>query len=195
MRSTGTVGQALSPPNWRAIISAGKRSMPAGTGVCVVNTVPARTASSASSKESRASVSSRMRSRPRKPAWPSLVWNTSGVGVAGDAAVGADGPHAADAEQQLLHQPVVGAAAVQAVGDVAGGGVVLGHVGVEQQQRHPADLGHPDLGVQRALARAGRCVIRTGRAVVLLEQGQRQAAGVEGRDSAPAASPRARATG
>jgi hypothetical protein len=78
IRSTGTVGQALSPPNWRAIMSTGKRSMPAGTGVCVVNTVPARTTSSASSKESRASVSSRMRSTPRKPAWPSLVWKTSG---------------------------------------------------------------------------------------------------------------------
>lgn len=80
MRSTDTVGQAFDPPNCRAIISAGNRSMPAGTGVWVVNTVPARTASRASSNDSRASVSSRMRSRPRKPAWPSLVWNTSGSG-------------------------------------------------------------------------------------------------------------------
>ena len=56
--------------------------MPAGTGVCVVNTVPARTAVSASSKLSLAgpSVSSLIRSMPRKPAWPSLVWNTSGCG-------------------------------------------------------------------------------------------------------------------
>ena len=30
----------------------GKRSMPAGTGVCVVKTVPARTACSASAKDS-----------------------------------------------------------------------------------------------------------------------------------------------
>ena len=53
--------------------------MPAGTGVCVVNTVPARTADSASSNDRlRPDVSSRSRSRPRKPAWPSLVWNTSG---------------------------------------------------------------------------------------------------------------------
>ena len=60
----------------------GKRSMPAGTGVCVVKTVPARTACSASGKDSPcASVSSRIRSMPWKPAWPSLAWNTSGSGV------------------------------------------------------------------------------------------------------------------
>ncbi len=54
--------------------------MPAGTGVCVVNTVPARETSRAASKLSPASsVSSRIRSRSRKPAWPSLVWNTSGA--------------------------------------------------------------------------------------------------------------------
>ena len=55
--------------------------MPAGTGVWVVNTVPARTPASASSKLSPSAASSRIRSRPRKPAWPSLVWNTSGAGV------------------------------------------------------------------------------------------------------------------
>ena len=59
--------------------------MPAGTGVCVVKTVPARETSSAVSKSSwgpsGSTVSSRIRSRPRKPACPSLVWNTSGAGV------------------------------------------------------------------------------------------------------------------
>ena len=51
--------------------------------MCVVNTVPARVTSSAVSKSrpgpSSATVSSRIRSRPRKPAWPSLVWKTSGA--------------------------------------------------------------------------------------------------------------------
>ena len=56
------------------------RSMPAGTGVCVVNTVPARPTSRASSKLSPCSAYSRIRSRPRNPAWPSLVWKTSGEG-------------------------------------------------------------------------------------------------------------------
>ena len=49
--------------------------MPAGTGVCVVNTVAERTASSASSKDiPSARTSSLIRSMPRKPAWPSLAW-------------------------------------------------------------------------------------------------------------------------
>ena len=51
--------------------------VPAGTGVWVVKTQPACTASSASSKLRPSSTTwSRMRSRPRKPAWPSLEWNT-----------------------------------------------------------------------------------------------------------------------
>ena len=59
--------------------------MPAGTGVCVVKTVEARDTSRAVSKSRPgplpATVSSRIRSRPRKPAWPSLVWKTSGSGA------------------------------------------------------------------------------------------------------------------
>ena len=47
-RSSGTPWNA-SPVKTPSISSRGKRSMPAGTGVCVVKTVPARTASSASS--------------------------------------------------------------------------------------------------------------------------------------------------
>ena len=54
--------------------------MPAGTGVWVVKTVPARTACRACAKvRPSLSMSSRMRSIPRNPAWPSLVWNTSGA--------------------------------------------------------------------------------------------------------------------
>ncbi|BAS17771.1 hypothetical protein AHiyo8_60740 [Arthrobacter sp. Hiyo8] len=51
--------------------------------VWVVNTVDARPAARASDQLSGASVdmSSWMRSMPRNPAWPSLVWNTSGAGV------------------------------------------------------------------------------------------------------------------
>ncbi len=75
-------GLALSPPKYWAIRSRGKRSMPAGTGVWVVNTVPARAASRAASNgRPSSSAYSRMRSRPRNPAWPSLVWKTSGAGV------------------------------------------------------------------------------------------------------------------
>lgn len=69
-----------------------------------------------------------------------------------ESAVGADRAHPADAQQHLLQQPVLAAAAVEAVGDVAfGGGVLLG-VGVQHQQRHPPDLGLPDPGVQPTAA-------------------------------------------
>ncbi len=79
--STGTPGSAVSPPKCRATSSRSNRSMPAGTGVWVVKRVPARTDSSAAVKSSPASAtSSRIRSTPRKPAWPSLVWKTSGAG-------------------------------------------------------------------------------------------------------------------
>ena len=55
--------------------------MPAGTGVCVVNTVAARTRVRAVSKSSCCSeMYSRIRSTPRKPACPSFMWNTSGAG-------------------------------------------------------------------------------------------------------------------
>ena len=59
----------------------------------------------------------------------------------------AQGAHAADAEDELLVQAHLAAAHVE---DVADGPValgVLGHVGVEQQQRHAADLHQPDGGV------------------------------------------------
>ena len=71
-----------------------------------------------------------------------------GGGGAGDLAERPDGAYAADAQQHLLGQPVVGTAAVQPVGDLPLVAGILLHVGVQQQQWHPADLGQPDLGVQ-----------------------------------------------
>ena len=92
-------------------------------------------------------------------------------------------PDAADAEQQFLLQPVVAAAAVQPVGDLAQGRLVLLDVGVEQQQRHPADLGHPDLGGQRrAAGQADGDPDRLAGAVgAVPQQGERQAVRVAGR--------------
>ena len=54
--------------------------------------------------------------------------------------------HAADAEQRVLREPQLGVADVQARRDPAVGDVVLGPVGVEQQQRDAADVDAPDLG-------------------------------------------------
>ena len=119
-----------------------------------MNTVPARTACSASAKPRPwASVSSRIRSMPRNPAWPSLAWKTSGCGVPVSPQYARSRPDAADAEQHLLAQAVVLVAAVEAVGDAALGRRVLLDVAVEQQQRHPADLGPPHVRVQGAALR------------------------------------------
>ncbi len=69
-------------------------------------------------------------------------------GRSGDAAERPKRPNPTDAEQQLLEESVVGAAAVQSVGDLAQRGWVLLDVGVHQQQRHPTDLGEPQRGEQ-----------------------------------------------
>ncbi|CPU29287.1 Uncharacterised protein [Mycobacteroides abscessus] len=77
MRSTGTPGSKVESPDspkYRRTRSTGNRSMPAGTGVCVVNTVLDRTTVKAVSTSSPCCpMYSRMRSSPRNPACPSLV--------------------------------------------------------------------------------------------------------------------------
>ena len=112
-----------------------------------------------------------------------------GLGVRRDRAERPDRPDPADAEQQFLPEPVLAAAAVEPVGDLAQRRVVLLHVGVEQQQRDPADLrdpdlrghgravgqgdGHPD---RRAVCPAHPALARPALArPALTEQGQRQA--------------------
>ena len=125
-------------------------------------------------------MNSRMRSMPRKPAWPSLVWNTSGAGA----------PVISQYVRMARMPPTPSsnswssrwsdAAAVQAVGDVAQRLRVLLDVGVHQQQRHAADLRDPDVGDE--LQAAGHADADLGRrAVGLAEQGQRQLVGVDDR--------------
>ena len=99
---------------------------------------------------------------------------------AGEAGERADGAHAADAEEHLLAKPVLGVAAVQPVGDGADDLAVLLDVGVEQQQRDPADLGDPDARGERLLVGQADHDLRD-RAVLLAQQRQRQAVGVEDR--------------
>ena len=108
-----------------------------------------------------------------------------GVVDVGDGGTGEPRPvpqraHAAHPEQHLLLQAQLAAAAVEALGDAAAGLVVAVHVGVEQEQRHPADLGAPHVGVQ--LAAAGQLDgDARRRAVLLAQQRQRQPVGVEHR--------------
>ncbi|MPM66456.1 hypothetical protein SDC9_113363 [bioreactor metagenome] len=66
-------------------------------------------------------------------------------GVAGDTTELADGPHAADAQQHFLRKSVVGAAAVQLVGDQPFALVVDLQVGVHQHQRDASHAGDPQL--------------------------------------------------
>ncbi len=95
-----------------------------------------------------------------------------GGSVSGDPAVRPYCADAADTEQELLEQPVLRSTAVQTVGDLALGRLVLLDVRVEHQQRHAADLRYPDLGVQLAAAGQGD---RDGRgSVTVAEQADRQ---------------------
>ncbi len=102
-----------------------------------------------------------------------------GVGQAVDARVGAHGADTADAGEDLLLDPVVLVAAVEAVGDPAQLLVVGRDVGVEQQQWDAPDLGDPDPRIECASARHGDLHERCG-AVGLGEQSQRQALRVVG---------------
>ena len=112
--------------------------MPAGTGVCVVNTPPARTASTASAKV-RPLGDELADALERQEAGVALV----GVEHLGLEAERPQHAHAADAEHDLLAQAVLGVAAVQPVGDVGALGAVALDGGVEQVQLHPADLHLP----------------------------------------------------
>ena len=88
--------------------------MPAGTGVCVVKTVRARTTCSACSGSTPSSTRPRTRSM-REEAGVALVHVEDG----GLDAAGRERLDAADAEQDLLAQAVLAVAAVEAVGDGA----------------------------------------------------------------------------
>ena len=59
-------------------------------------------------------------------------------------AEGAQRPIAADAEQELLSDPLLGAAAVEPVGDELVGRLVAVDLAVEEVQRHTADASLPD---------------------------------------------------
>ena len=108
------------------------------------------------------------------------MWKTSGSGWPVSRQYVADGPDAADAEQHLLEQPVLAAAAVEPVGHLALAEVVLLDVGVEHAAAAP---GRPGPARSRACS-DGRRAARGrsgGGAVVLAQQGDRQLVGVEDR--------------
>ena len=103
-----------------------------------------------------------------------------GSGRAGDPGVRPQRTDAADAEQQLLAQPVLAGAAVEPVGHAAEVVGVLLDVGVEQQQRHPSDVGDPDPGHQLGVVVEGDPHHGPG-PVRLVEERERELVGVEDR--------------
>ncbi len=103
-----------------------------------------------------------------------------GLGVAGEPGERPHRAYAADPEQQLLQEPVLGRAAVETVGDLAERRRVVLDVGVEQQQRHPADLGDEDARHQLRVTRDRQSHLRGG-SVSLAKKRDRQAVGVEHR--------------
>ena len=121
--------------------------MPAGTGVWVVKMQPG---------PHRLDGLGVGQALARHELADALEAEEPGVALVGVEHLGVDadrleGPHAADAEQDLLAEPVLGVAAVEPVGDAAHLVRVLLDVGVEEVERHPADLGLPQLGHERHL--------------------------------------------
>ena len=117
--------------------------MPAGTGVWVVNTVLARTTVRAVSKSRLSAVTnSRMRSRPRKPAWPSFMWEHVRIGAPSIAVNagwrGPPIPAAVPACMRCSWSPPYNRSVT-----LRRSCSFSGMSESEQQQRDPADLGHP----------------------------------------------------
>ena len=68
------------------------------------------------------------------------------LGMPGDLAIAAQRPHTAYTQDDLLREAVLGAAAVEPVGDVTRLRIVVIAVGVEHQQGNTPHGGHPDGG-------------------------------------------------
>ena len=131
--------------------SAANRSLPAGTGVWIVNTLSARTRSNASSSDDPGATYSLARSARRNAEWPSLRCQTDGVDPERPYR-----PDPADAEDELLVEPHLPAPDVEDVGDRAVGVAVLRDVRVEEEDRRPADLGAPDGDLEVAAGQLDR---------------------------------------
>ena len=129
----------------------GNASWPAGTGVCVVNTVERRTSSSASSNDRPCSIISRMRCRATNAAWPSLRCHTVGA-----MPMRAQRAHAADAENDFLLDARFAIAAVEPRRQLAIPRRVFREVGVEQEQPHAPEPHAPHRGEHGAIAKRHR---------------------------------------
>ena len=133
---------------YRFMTSLGKRSIPAGTGVCVVKTFPAVAISRASANvRPRSARSWRIRSRPRNAACPSFAWRTVGLRPATSSARMPPIPRTSS--WRIAHVLVP---AVEAVRDLPVRGPVRRQVRVEEKQRRPPHPHAPDEQMDVALA-------------------------------------------
>ena len=141
----GRPSPSNSGPATRRTSSASKRSLPAETGVWIVNTLLRLTVCPGVVDGGAAGD---LLARP-------LGEEERGVALVEVPDRGRDAQrpqraHAADAQHQLLVEAHLAAADVEDVGDRAVRVVVVGQVRVQQQDRHPADLRDPHGGEQVA---------------------------------------------
>ena len=123
--------------------------MPAGTGVCVVNTVLDAHHGQRGVEVQPAAVDELADALDAEEPGVALVHvEHLGRGQPLDLGERADRPHPADAGEDLLLDAVFLVAAVEPVGDAAQIVLVLRDVGVQQQQRNSADLRDPHPGPQ-----------------------------------------------
>ncbi len=91
-----------------------------------------------------------------------------------------EGPDAADTEQKLLEKPVLAAAAVEAIGDRAESVVVVGNVGIEEEEGHAPNGCAPQSCVERTpVGKSKRDP--DGRPVRVADDRQRKPVGIENR--------------
>ena len=130
----------------RSISSKGKASLPAGTGVWVVNSALARTAHSAASNGSPSSSHQLAHALELEERGMPFVH----VPDRRLQTQRPQHPHPADAQHHLLRDAHLLVAAVQPGRQLPIGGRVLLDVGVHQVERDAAHLDAPHLGVDRA---------------------------------------------
>ena len=134
-----TPPSSSSGPATRRTRSASKRSLPAETGVWMVNTLFARTVAQAVVERPAGGhvLAGALGEQERRVALVEVPDRRR-------EAERPDRAHAADAEHELLVEAHLAAANVQDVGDRPVRVGVLREVRVEQQDRHASDLGDPD---------------------------------------------------
>ncbi|CAB4926395.1 unannotated protein [freshwater metagenome] len=97
--------------------------------------------------------------------------------MARDLAVRPNGTNTTDPKQHLLLESMIRGSSVQTISDLALRGAIEFDFGIQQQQRHPANLRDPDMRMQNASAGESNSNDRGG-AIAIPEQGHRHTVGI-----------------